>query len=70
MAEQTRLKDHGTCLRIKDGRQINRSKFKTEMDALDALDFHKNLGVIKDSDTIYKCKECHMYHMGDPERDI
>jgi hypothetical protein len=56
--------DAGTCLRIKDGQHINRSRFKTAQYAQDQLNSLKYIGVVKFEYEVYKCPVCQMWHFG------
>lgn len=57
-------KDVGTCLRYKGKQAINRSKFRTATDAQKYLDNLLSIGVINPTYVVYKCPECHLWHVG------
>lgn len=63
-SDKVKRKESGTCLRYFDGTQVFRSKYKTEQDAQEALSRFLNLGVVKVSDSVYKCPKCKMFHFG------
>ena len=59
--------EKGVCLIGITPNQVRRTKFDSEENVKDAMEFHIVHGLIDPSFVIYKCKHCKYFHFGKKE---
>lgn len=55
----------GDCLRFtKSGLRVFKSKYQTQEDAKEVHDRLSRIGIYNHKHNLYKCTECHCWHIG------